>query len=109
MPTLTLRTVGMSYILEGIGPSGLDGGELHDALYARYGPAVAVLGTSASSPGNDEVAAAIDALLIDRKAAPVDALREAIRSWIEGRGCRYISWAEDPLSGGATSTLHFHV
>ncbi len=110
MPTLVLRSVGMSTVLEGLGPSGLDAEALLDDLALEYGQAVAALGTSRtpdSSPDPDE--SAIDSLIIDRKAATRDALRERLLAWVVARGARYASWAEDGLAADGSSTLHFHM
>lgn len=103
MPTLTLRNVGMSYILERLEPSGLDGRALYQGLAETYGQAVAPMSASPADADNG-----IDAVIIDRKAATWDALRAWLEGWVAAQGCQYVSWAEDALSSSTSATLHFH-
>ncbi len=101
MPTLTLRTVGMSYLIEGLKPAELDVSALNDALSAEYGPAVAVM-NAAGRPSE------ADAVIVDRKAVGWDSLKTWIEGWVTDQGCRYSSWVEDGLAPGHSATLHFH-
>ena len=98
MPTLTLRSLGMSHLVEGFSASGLDGRAMLDALSADHGAAVAPLG-SADAP---------ESILIDRKAAPWGVLRDWLAEWVGERGYAYVSWADDALASATKATLHFH-
>ena len=100
MPTLNLRRVGMSHIIERIGQSGLDGRALHESMVESFGPAVAVM----SAAGDD---APIDTLIIDCKAATWDILQAWLEGWVAARGSRYVHWANDVLANGS-ATLHIH-
>ncbi len=101
MPTLNLRTVGMSYIFEGFDAAGLDGRLVLAALTDVFGMAVAPLGSEVE--GNSK----INGIIIDRKAASWDVIRDWVETWIKSKGYQYVSWADDGLTRGA-ATLHFH-
>ncbi len=100
MPTLSLRSIGMSYLIEGLDASELDVGQFLDGLGAAYGPAVGPMG---DPEGPSEVA-----LILDRKAADWSALLDRIAELIHGQGFGYVSWSEAPLARDVRATLHFH-
>lgn len=110
MPTLTLRTVGMSYLIEGLGPSGLDPRGLLGALEDAYGPAAAPMITPRTAGPADPSGGEppIDAMIVDRKAVPWEALRAWLEAWVTRQGCVYSSWADDGRDNTA-ATLHFHL
>jgi len=101
MPTLNLRRVGMSHIVERIDQSGLDGRALYDSMAESFGPAVAVMSAEVGE-------APIDTLIIDRKPATWDILQAWLEGWVQAQGCQYVHWAEDAQSKGTAATLHFH-
>lgn len=103
MPTLSLRTIGVSYLIEGLGPSGLDADALLDDLAATLGPAVAPYGKP-SEPGGPVV---FDALLVDRKAASWDDLRDRLAAWVRGRGGRAALWTESGSAAARRAVLEF--
>ncbi len=108
MPTMLLRTVGMSYLIEGIATTGLDAERLRDAMAERYDAAMAVM----STPRSLEIAdtdgpSPIDAVILDRRAEDREALMAWIAAYIETLGYSYREWAADGLDG-STATLHFH-
>ena len=108
MPTLMLRTVGMSYVIEGLVTAGLDAARLLDALEEVHGIAVAPMSTPRTlEPGDDERGLRIDAMIIDRRAVPWDALRDWLEAWVTRQGYVYVAWADDGRNPSA-STLHFH-
>ena len=105
MPTLTLRSVGMSHILEGFPAAGIDGRGMLDALAESYGPAASPL-SSGQAPGSEGVV--VEGIIIDRKAASWGVLRDWVEVWFRDRGCLYVSWADDAQTPGTAATLHFH-
>jgi hypothetical protein len=105
MPTLSIRGLGVSYLLEP-GPShGLDLDALHVALSAAYGPAVAVLTTEPPAPADE---APGRALLVDRKADAWPGLLDRVAGLVRGQGYGYAVWSEDHLARPPRATLHFH-
>lgn len=96
MPTLSLRPVGMSYLIEGLEAEGVDFGPLRDELETDFGAAVAPLG--GSEPDS------IAALLLDRRATPWDDLRARLADWVRGIGGSALSWDD---GADARSVLHF--
>lgn len=108
MSTLSLRTVGMSYLIEGLEPSALDLDLLLANLVEIHGLAVAPMSAPSSSGlVADRDASSIDALIVDRRAVPWDGLRDWLEAWVSRQGCSYVSWADDGRDQTA-STLHFH-
>ncbi len=108
MPTLTLRSVGVSYLIEGVEPSGLDPRMLLDALTGAYGLAVAPLSTPRTlQPLHDDDESSIDAMIVDRRAVPWDDLRSWLEDYVRSDGSVYAAWADDGRTQ-MTATLHFH-
>lgn len=89
MPTLTIRVVGMSFLIEGVADPGLDAPRLAAALDAAFGPAAAVVGDP-DHPGS------IDALLVDRKAAPLDALLDLLADAARAQGWPHAARSHPP-------------
>lgn len=105
MPTLSIRVVGMSYLLEPGGASGLDLGALHSALSAAYGPAVAELVADGPEDAGEEPTRV---LLVDRKADSWPGLLERVAGVVRGQRFGYAAWSEDHLARPPRATLHFH-
>lgn len=102
MPTLTLRTLGMSYLLEGLDGPEIDATALRSSLTDSYGPAIAPMSIS-SAPEKP-----LAALIVDRKAAPWPDLLDKIERLVRDQGFGYAAWTDDPLTPGSRATLHFH-
>ncbi len=102
MPTLTLRHVGMSHLIEGLDAPDLASDALLTALTARYGPAVAVMGER--DPETDRPRA----LIVDRRAATWDALCAGLLDWVRDRGFAYGAWSDAAATPGQHATLHYH-
>lgn len=95
MPTIRIRTVGVSYSIEGFEASGLDPGPLLAHLAAAHGPAVAAVGIPP------------EAILIDRKALSWSQALERIEAWVRARGFAKTSWVDAEPPAGSAATLHF--
>lgn len=96
MPTLHLRTLGVSYAIEGVAQSGLEPNQLLDALASLHGDAVAPVGVPT------------EAVLIDHTVIPFDELQDWLESWVRTRGFAYATWGRDASLNGRSATLHFH-
>ncbi|GAC1301884.1 MAG: hypothetical protein NVSMB14_11430 [Isosphaeraceae bacterium] len=99
MASVRLRTIGMSYIVEGLNAQGLDGDRLGRELLTRYGPAAAVIGGKSEPPTD------IAALLIDRRCESWDAFRNWLEVRIQEQGFGSTRWEE--VDFGRTAALHF--
>ena len=99
MASVRLRTIGMSYLVEGLNVPGLDGDRLGRELLTRYGPAAAVIGEKADPPTD------LEALLIDRRCESWDAFRNWLESRIQEQGFGSTRWEE--LDSGRSAALHF--
>ncbi len=109
MPTLTIRTVGMSLLIEGFDPSAIDVESLVADLEAVHGIALARLKVPKNdAPDLDPGDSAIEAVLIDRKATSSDNLKRWLEDWVIARGATYTAWASNALGTEAVATLHFH-
>ncbi len=104
MPTLLLRRLGMSHLIEGMTSSGLDAQRLLRDLTAAHGLAVAPM--TGAEPSSDPNALA--AILVDHKAASWESLRDWLEHWVRNQGYAYASWSENGLAGQSRATLHFH-
>ncbi|HWE40179.1 MAG TPA: hypothetical protein VG406_26745 [Isosphaeraceae bacterium] len=89
----------MSYLIEGVGASGLDAERLARELTAAFGPAAAVVGDP-DAPGS------IDALLIDRKAETFDALLDRLAAAARAQGWPRAARSDAP-GGEPMSVLRF--
>jgi hypothetical protein len=89
MPSLNLKRVGMSYLVEGFQTSPLDAEQMLRSLEARFGPAVAKIGTA--RPTGDCV---VEALIIDQKAETWERFKRVIESLINAQGMRVTGWCE---------------
>jgi hypothetical protein len=109
MPTLNVRTIGMSYLIDGLDPEAIDPIALSEGLKGLHGIAVATLKVpQTADPADDPGNSAIEAILIDRRATDWDALCDWLESWVMAQGATYTSWVTNPLSQEASATLHFH-
>lgn len=96
MPTLRLRTLGVSYAIEGLVQSGLDAADLLDDLEHLHHEAISPVGVPT------------EAVLVDHSVIPFDALQDWLESWVRAHGFGYASWGRDASLNGASATLHFH-
>lgn len=96
MPTLHLRTLGVSYSIEGLARSNLEPAPLLSSLIAQHGEAVAAVGVPP------------EAVLIDASAITWNDLLDWLETWVRTQGYSYASWARDASIQGAGATLHFH-
>ncbi len=99
MPTLTLRSIGMSFAIEGVGACGLDGEGLFEALQSWHGLAAAAVGTP------------VETVLIDRKAETWDSLMAWLESWVRAQGASDLCWTrqEEDAAEPGLATLEFEV
>ena len=100
MPMLSIRSVGVSHLIEGRSEAGVDQKVLLTALAARYDEAVAPIG----GDSEDEP----DGILVDRKSVTRDDLIACLGSILEGLGFFRVSIAEEPLAGLARMIVHYH-
>lgn len=103
MPTLSLRSVGMSYLIEGLGPAALRSAQLHASLSDQYGPAVAVMGELDAHSGAPE------ALILDRRAVSWTPLCEQLSTWVQDQGCACTGWSEQDPTPGRRATLRYEL
>ncbi len=109
MATLTVRTVGMSYLIEGLDPESVDARAMAKSLETLHGVAIATMEVPRTAdPAQDPGGAPIQGILIDRRALSWNALRDWIEGWLVERGATYTAWASDPLGTEVSATLHFH-
>jgi hypothetical protein len=97
MAMICVRTVGMSYSIEGVGGPGSIVEKLERDLKAIHGIAVASFGSPA------------EAVLIDRKAVRWEALLEWLEGWIRHAGGTTISCQEERVSQGALARISFEL
>lgn len=105
MPTLSVRAVGMSYMIEGLKDSGLDSDRLYRDLSASYGHAVAPI---AGGEPKADTTLTYESLIIDRKAAPWPTLLDRLERWVMDSGCTYAEWSDEGMGKAPRSTLHFY-
>jgi hypothetical protein len=89
MPFFTLRKVGVSYMIEGLGPSGLDAERLWHDAQTRYGVAAAPMRAFPPPRERD-----LTAILIDRKVDSWEGLRRRLEDWVTDQGAFALSWDE---------------
>jgi hypothetical protein len=82
MASLTLRALGMSYLVEGLPRAGLDAESLCQFLERAYGPAAGRMGFPP------------EALIVDRKAAPWPNLLDQLSAWVRNQGYSQAYWCE---------------
>ena len=109
MPTLTVRTVGMSYLIEGLVSDDINGIAMANALESLHGMAVATMcvprtADPACDPGNSTIAG----ILIDRRATSSEALRDWIEAWLVSQGATYTAWVSNSIGTETSATLHFY-
>lgn len=98
MATLTLRALGVSYLLEGLATSGLDAESLYRQLDQAYGPAVGRM--APSRPGLP-----LDALILDHRADSWPDLLDRIADWVRDQGFPTASWDAEADPARATLEL----
>jgi hypothetical protein len=89
----------MSYLIEGVGASGLDADRLARALSAAFGPAAAIVGDP-DAPGS------IDSLLVDRKAEAFDGLLDRLAALARDQGWTHAARSDAP-GGEPSAVLRF--
>lgn len=100
MPRLTIRKVGMSYLVSGLNGSGLDVDQLRRQMAAAYGIALGVMGEVARSGKKNPVAG----LIVDRKAESWEEFLRRLSEWI-GDQVGSVHVSEEP--GKMEATLQF--
>lgn len=108
MPMISIRAVGMSFVIEGVESAAIESEKLLERLESTYGVAAAAIrdvegGRKRSERGTPPIAC----LIVDRKADAFDAILRQIERWVREQGFGFASWSVDPLAEGA-ATLHFH-
>src|SRR4051794_17635911 len=78
MPHLTIRRLGMSYLVAGLDGSGLDVEKLRQAMVAAYGIAVGVMADATDSVEEES----IEGLIVDRKAESWEGFLGRLNGWV---------------------------
>lgn len=91
MPMLVVREVGVSYMIEGIDASGLDGERLLAGVESRYGVAAAPMRIFPPPREAD-----LTAILVDRKGDTWGDFRRRLEGWVADQGGRDLGWEEFP-------------
>lgn len=94
MPSLTLRKIGVSYLIEGVACLGLDAEDLWHQFERSFGAAAGAM-RAFPEPRQEE----LTAILVDHKADSWDGLRYRLEDWLNAQGARNTSW--DQLEDGA--------
>lgn len=109
MPTIQLRKVGMSYLIDQLHSGDFDAERLRDDVLSAYGVAAAVMSTPRTlAPPSASDPVPLDALIIDQRASSWDALRDWLEDWVRRQGFSYAAWTGGSLSPDDSATLHFH-
>lgn len=101
MPTLFLRRVGMSYMIEGLIDPELDPARLLNDLTLSFGAAVVAMNA------NDQAVGSITSILVDCKVETWEGIQQAILTALRTQGFKYLDWA--PSITGGTHALRLHV
>jgi hypothetical protein len=108
MPMISIRAVGMSFVIEGVESAAIESEKLLERLESTYGVAAAAIrDVEGARKRNDRGTPPIACLIVDRKADSFDAILGQIERWVREQGFGFASWSVDPLVEGA-ATLHFH-
>lgn len=108
MPMISIRGVGMSFVIDGVESAGIESEALLNRLESTYGFAAAsIRDVEASRKRGDRGTPPIACLIVDRKADDFEAILDQIERWFHEQGFGFAAWSIDPLVAG-TATLHFH-
>lgn len=80
MPSVVVRTIGVSVAVEGLRPAGFEPAAFLDILSSRLGEAVAGIGDP------------VEHVLIDRQALHWDAILQTVEEWLKTQGAVVATW-----------------
>ena len=95
MPSLVLRPIGVSHVIEGVGGSGLDGEALFEALQSRHGVGAAAMGVP------------VETILVDQKAESREGLMAWLEAWAQAEGFSAVSWSSEGPPEAGIVKAHF--